>query len=157
MPPKYDYRVSPENIQFLMDRQIYSELVGGYLKPIKRSLVPKIKKVIFNNPATIVFWADHTKTVVKCNGEEFDPEKGLAMAISKKALGNQGNYFNEIKKWVEPYEVEHMFDNCPAVASNLKELRDYHLNSKIDEAMTNLKKSLNIKSPSEMCGFNKED
>lgn len=60
-----------------------------------------IKEVIFNPPATIVFWADGTKTVVQARGEEFDPEKGLAMAISKKALGNQGNYYNQFKKWTE--------------------------------------------------------
>lgn len=63
-----------------------------------------IKNVIFNPPATIVFWADGTKTVVKDQGEGFDPEKGLAMAISKKAFGNQGNYFNHFKKWTEKYE-----------------------------------------------------
>lgn len=61
---------------------------------------PKIEKVIFNDPATIVFWSDNTKTVVKAEGELFDPEKGLAMAISKKALGNQGNYYEEFKKWI---------------------------------------------------------
>lgn len=62
----------------------------------------KIKKVIFNDPATIVLWEDGTKTVVKVQeGEIFDPEKGLAMAISKKALGNEGNYYNEIGKWVK--------------------------------------------------------
>lgn len=62
---------------------------------------PRITKVIFNDPATIVFWADGTKTVVKCDdGECFDREKGLAMAVSKKALGNQGNYYNEFKKWL---------------------------------------------------------
>ena len=62
---------------------------------------PRITKVIFNDPATIVFWADDTKTVVKCdNKERYDPEKGLAMAISKKALGNQGNYYNEFKRWL---------------------------------------------------------
>ena len=33
----------------------------------------------------------------------YDPEFGMAMAISKKALGNQGNYYNTLKKWVEPY------------------------------------------------------
>lgn len=66
----------------------------------------KIKNVIFNDPATIVFWEDGTKTVVKAQDEEFDPEKGLAMAISKKALGNKGNYCNEIKKWTEPYFEE---------------------------------------------------
>lgn len=32
--------------------------------------------------------------------DEFDPEKGLAMAIAKKALGNKGNYYNEFKKWL---------------------------------------------------------
>lgn len=65
-----------------------------------------IKKVIFNAPATIVFWSDGTKTVVKCGeNDEFDPEKGLAMAIAKRALGNQGNYYNEFKKWL-PEKVE---------------------------------------------------
>lgn len=64
----------------------------------------KIKKVIFNDLATIVFWKDGSKTVVKANNEEFDPEKGLAMAIAKKALGNEGNYFNEIKKWLPEEE-----------------------------------------------------
>lgn len=61
--------------------------------------LPEIKDVMFNGTATIVFWADDTKTVVKAIGEAFDPEKGLAMAIAKKALGNKGNYFNKIKKW----------------------------------------------------------
>lgn len=61
---------------------------------------PKIKNVIFNDPATIVYWEDRTKTVVKCEKEKYDPEKGLAMAIAKKALGNQGNYFEVFKKWV---------------------------------------------------------
>lgn len=61
----------------------------------------KIKNVIFNDPATIVFWTDGTKTVVKAQDrDEFDPEKGLAMAISKKALGNKGNYCNVLKKWL---------------------------------------------------------
>lgn len=59
----------------------------------------EIKDVIFNDPATIVFWKDGTKTVVKASNEVYDPEKGLAMAIAKKAYGNQGNYFNKIKKW----------------------------------------------------------
>lgn len=66
-----------------------------------------IKDVIFNDPATIVFWEDGTKTVVKAqDGEPFDPEKGLAMAISKKALGNQGNYYNVFTKWCPEMEEE---------------------------------------------------
>ena len=67
-----------------------------------------IEKVIFNEPATIVIWKDGTKSVVKVQeGEEFNPYIGLAMCISKKAMGNQGNYFNVFKKWCEPYAEEH--------------------------------------------------
>ena len=64
-----------------------------------------IKKVKFNPPATIVFWTDNTKTVVKCNGEDYDPEKGFAMCICKKMLGNKGNYYEVFKKWL-PKEEE---------------------------------------------------
>ena len=63
-----------------------------------------IKDVIFNDPATIVLWADGTKTVVKAENEPFDPEKGLAMAISKRALGNKHDYYDTFKKYVGRYE-----------------------------------------------------
>lgn len=60
-----------------------------------------MKKVIFNDPATIVYWEDDTKTVVKCQDEEFDKEKGLLAAIAKKVYGNKGNFNNIIKKHCE--------------------------------------------------------
>lgn len=60
----------------------------------------QIKEVIFNDPATIVVWTDGTKTVVKAENEPFDPEKGLAMCIAKKALGNKGNYYDIFRKWL---------------------------------------------------------
>lgn len=83
----------------------YFDYTGGYKKTPVRS-VPPIKDVIFNKPATIVFWDDDTKTVVKCQeGDTFDPEKGLAMAIAKKLFGNKGNYNNQLKKWL-PKEEE---------------------------------------------------
>lgn len=66
-----------------------------------------IVKVIFNNEATIVFWSDNTKTVVKCGDADiFDKEKGLAMAICKKAMGNKGNYYEEFKKWIPELKVD---------------------------------------------------
>lgn len=87
-----------------------------------------ITKVIFNPPATIVLWNDDTKTVVKTrNGEAFDPEKGLAMAISKKAFGNKGNYFEQIKKWTEPYKEEKSEFEIDLI-NFLKELGDLTLN-----------------------------
>jgi hypothetical protein len=64
-----------------------------------------IKKVIFNNPATIVVWNDGTKTVVKCQpGDEFNKELGLAMCIAKKYLGNKSNFNNVFKKFIEGYD-----------------------------------------------------
>ena len=84
--------------------------------------VPNIKNVIFNDPATIVFWSDGAKTVVKAqDGEPYDEEKGLAMAISKKALGNKGNYCNEFKKWL-PEEDESMSINIEYNGVNLLDL-----------------------------------
>ena len=66
----------------------------------KQYYLSKIKKVIFNNPATIVFWDDGTKTVVICQDSDiFDKEKGLAMAISKYFFNNKGNYNDIFRKW----------------------------------------------------------
>lgn len=82
------------------NRNLYRYLLG-YTPEMSSSYIPEIKNVIFNDPATIVFWEDGTKTVVKCqDDDEFDPEKGLAMAIAKKAYGNKSSYCNKIKKWL---------------------------------------------------------
>ena len=83
--------VHPEDIIIANDR---------YNAEKSYNLGTSIKKVIFNNPATIVLWSDGSKTVVKSHLDDYDPEKGLAMAIAKKALGNEGNYYNVFKKWL---------------------------------------------------------
>ena len=107
----------------------YDEWIINQLRPTSKT--PEIKDVIFNDPATIVFWADGTKTVVKATNEAFDPEKGLAMAISKKFFGNKGNYFNQIKKWTEPYAakvakrvIATFADGCVNAAKGLKKLAE---------------------------------
>ena len=70
--------------------------------PIYNKSTPKIKRVIFNNPATIILWTDGPKSVVQCqNGEPFDPEKGFALAYLKKLLGNKNEFNKEIHKWVK--------------------------------------------------------
>ena len=75
----------------------------------------EIKKVIFNGPATVVYWGDGTKTVVKCSkDDEFDPEKGLAMAIAKKFFGNENGYSKNIKKWTDAYEKANISINTGA-------------------------------------------
>lgn len=61
-----------------------------------------IKDVKFANPATIVFWKDGTKTVVKAQGDEqYVPEVGLAMCICKKVMGNTRDYYRVFKHWMK--------------------------------------------------------
>lgn len=65
----------------------------------------EIKDVIFNNPATIVLWADGTETVVKCqDGDLYSEEVGLALCFAKKALGNKSNFNNVFHKWIPEEE-----------------------------------------------------
>lgn len=109
--PDMDFDEIKHTIEFYMNvfprKSSIKSTVSG--RPV--SNVPEIKKVIFNPPATIVFWMDNSKTVVKAqNDEPFDPEKGMALAICKKLFGNKGSYFNEIKKWTEPYYEQEKSD-----------------------------------------------
>lgn len=51
--------------------------------------IPDVEYIIFNDPATIVFWDDGTKTVVKVmEGEKFEKYAGFAMACMKKMFGS---------------------------------------------------------------------
>lgn len=85
--------------------KIYSEITST---PAPRTkYIPEIKTVHFNYPATIVIWEDGTKTVVKCQQDDFySPETGLALCIAKKALGNKSNFNNEFKKWLPVDQLE---------------------------------------------------
>ena len=68
--------------------------------PKPTNYLPEIKNVKFNGPATIVFWADGTKTVVKCQDrDDYSEEVGLAMCIVKKVFGNKSKYNDIFKKW----------------------------------------------------------
>lgn len=66
-----------------------------------------IENVIFNSPATIVFWSDNTKTVVKAVDEPYDPEKGIAMAIAKKMMGdNKYEYYRIFLHWLKKWNKQ---------------------------------------------------
>lgn len=48
-----------------------------------------IKKIIYNPPATIVFWEDGKKTVVKTmEGTVFNPYHGFTAALAKRVYGS---------------------------------------------------------------------
>lgn len=85
-----------------------------------------IKDVIFAPPATIVYWSDGSKTVVKCSENDvFDPEKGLAMAVAKRCGGNNGSYYKEIRNWVEKSGKRYPESPTAGKAVNLDALKKY--------------------------------
>lgn len=75
---------------------------------VKTKLIERIvKRVIFNDPVTVVIWTDGSKTIVRCqDGEPYDPEKGLAMCMAKKMLGNNGNYYDIFHKYLDEYKED---------------------------------------------------
>ena len=66
-----------------------------------KNLVATIDHVVFNGPATIIFWQDGTKTVLKCHeGDEYSAVTGFALCMLKGILGNQG-YHDLCENWLD--------------------------------------------------------
>lgn len=62
--------------------------------------IPDIERIIFNPPATVVYWIDGTKTVVKTmEGDRFEKYAGFAMACMKKMFGSTGTAKNIMKEF----------------------------------------------------------
>lgn len=97
---KYDF--GSDQIFLEIDPNDYRENVGNCFRYTTWfSLKPT--KIIFNGPATIVFWDDGTKTVVKCTEREtFDYEKGVALCYMKRLLGNDNSFKHVFKKFNIP-------------------------------------------------------
>ena len=78
IPPYFvaDSRINP--------LEVFKEM--SMFESDKRVRIPEIKEVIFNGPATVVYWKDGTKTTVKCGNYEafYDREKAVAMCFLKK-------------------------------------------------------------------------
>lgn len=76
------------------------------------SLMPS--KVYFNDPVTVVIWADGTKTIVRCQeGDTYSKETGLALCFAKKALGNKGNFNDTFKRFIPKDEKDDVVNEEP--------------------------------------------
>lgn len=63
--------------------------------PVKSILINPVKG------ATTVVWKDGTATMVHCNNEEFDAEKGIAMCFMKKTFDNRGCFNDFLNKYLD--------------------------------------------------------
>lgn len=74
------------------------KLENSRLSP--RKTMPALINVTFQEDKGLVcaIWEDGSRTFVKNNKEEWDPVKGMAMAICKKYMGDNYDYIEKFKK-----------------------------------------------------------
>lgn len=101
MPPKY------------MDNWYgYLERAGAIITEKKRtpyntmylgiSKFYEPEKILVNGPATIVFWKDGTKTVVKLSeGDHYDEYTAYCIALTKKICGSNSKIKSIIKRTIK--------------------------------------------------------
>lgn len=98
-----------------------------------------VEKVIYNKPATIVFFTDGSKTVVKAKeGDPFDPEKGLALAIIKRSFNNDSASFHKfLRTWRNGTEDDEVVDLI--VENQLLKIENNEFKEKIKKGTTKKK------------------
>ncbi len=103
---KNDLKIILRSIDGITSSKQFVELMERKMK--RKVDTMKIKHVIFNDPATIVFFEDGDKIVVKAMSEDrYQPEMGLAMAYVKKAFGSRSAYQRFVEQWL-PEEGEEL-------------------------------------------------
>ena len=115
-------------IDEISDKIKYGISLNEEIEEPKSYKIPEVREIRYNGPATIVFWEDNTKTVVKVQPGEicYDPDKAFAMAVCKKLFGNKFNrHLTEAQKAFEKcYEEECekeciRFDNLITMVRNM--------------------------------------
>ena len=70
-------------------------------------------RIIYNVKATIVFWKDGTKTVVKLSEGDYDnPYNAFCAALAKKIFGNN----SRVRKIVDKKESARKKEKCPSLS-----------------------------------------
>ena len=89
------------------------------------------EKIIYNGPATIVFWKDGTKTVVKAmDGVDANPYHGFTAALAKKIYGSSskvnkivGKYAPEDKMSTDGKIICYEPESCRYLETTMKAIR----------------------------------
>lgn len=107
----WDYYISPEYDYSLSE---YLESLDDYSRSstlAKNSTDYRPKRVIFNPPATVVFWKDGTKTVVKSmEDDQFNPYYGFVCALAKKIYGSNSAVKSIVSKYMPEFDKEGSVD-----------------------------------------------
>lgn len=101
----FDYDVENEEkpaFMYLDRKPKYFNFAGGFNVAYPDGFFDNfyIERVIYNNPATVVFWSDGTKTISKIHGgDAYSPEVGLILCVLKKIHGST-NTRKLLHQWV---------------------------------------------------------
>lgn len=65
------------------------------------------RKIIFNDPVSVVFWNDGTKTIVRrTKGEKFNKYTAFTAALAKKIFGNNTRVNAIVKSGIDQKEKD---------------------------------------------------
>ncbi|MBO7452305.1 MAG: hypothetical protein J6U54_18405 [Clostridiales bacterium] len=79
--------------------KLMNKMLGVAKRQVENLQYLKIRKIIYNNPATIVTWWDGDTTVVKvAEGQEFSEYFGLLAAIGKRIYETNGEIDRDIRR-----------------------------------------------------------
>ena len=117
------------------NQNIVGSILDDVLRSVSAASVPANRPTAMtavHQPA-IVYWRDGTKTVVRCDNDEFSEEFGFAMACMRKIFGARNAFKAQFKNAYRPYlkkKKEKHIDSCEiknpdAPISLDKMLRDF--------------------------------
>ena len=107
--PEY-FKRSVETMGIMNDSEYFEGFVMMLNEVDCNSPYPKPVKIIYSPPATIVFWTDGTKTVVKCSmDDEYNEYYGFLCALGKKIFGTNSHLKKMIDEKAERHYPEDEF------------------------------------------------
>lgn len=115
---KEEKNMGPKDTTFA---EFCGKIYWGIITPVKPT------KILIQGTATIIWWSDGTKTIVKCQkGDKMDPEKGIAMCVMKKFMGTNktgSNYLDFAKDAIAEYEKQQAAEKAKKKAEADKKRR----------------------------------
>lgn len=127
-PSYVDYYKNKEPIAKVTSKEITSEGLKITVTAVDNFT---LKKIIINGPATIFFWKDGSKTIVKCmEGDKYDLYTAFCIALTKKRVGSN----SKIKSILKKAEI---------VDQNPNMVTEEEIEKKIAEIVDRVNKSLN--------------
>lgn len=84
---------------FDLSRNPFTDFPRYTTRPKKKSIKDHIDRIVYNGPATIVFWDDGTKTVAKCDSrDENNKAIGVLVCVTKYLCQKAGVKYSDMTK-----------------------------------------------------------